>query len=367
MMKKSKWLLLLAVLCAAAYAGYYYGAHHPGEKADQGGAGDESSGDEAAKKAVAQVETAPVRKGEISEEIKAYGSVSAQEDKVRTVSLAFESRVMRVLVSSGEPVTKGAPIAEIEPSPETQLLLDEAKNDAAATAKELQQTRERFQSKLATNQELGTAEQAARSAEDKLRSLQQRGVEGRKTLAAESDGIVGEVKAQVGQIVPAGAPIMDVIGGNQIEVKLGVEPGDVANLAAGQPVKLWSVHDSDAPPAEGKIRLVTQRVNPDVRTVEVFVSLPDDSHFLLNEYVSALVTVKSAKDALLVPRAAVLPGDEGWTLFIVKDKHAVKKNVKKGLETDSEVEITDSDLHEGDPVVLSGNYELEDGMSVDIK
>src|SRR5258708_34367842 len=128
MKKKLKWLLWPAVLCAGAYGGYYYGVHHPAEKAGEGGGAEEPAGGEAENKGLAQVETAPVKKGAITDEIKAFGSVSAQEDKVQTVSLAFECRVVRVLVSSGEPVAKGAPIVEIEPSPETQLAFDEARN-----------------------------------------------------------------------------------------------------------------------------------------------------------------------------------------------------------------------------------------------
>jgi hypothetical protein len=41
--------------------------------------------------------------------------------------------------------------------------------------------------------------------------------------------------------------------------------------------------------------------------------------------------------------------------------------VKIGTENPKEIQVIADDLHEGDPVVTVGNYELEDGMAVEIK
>jgi hypothetical protein len=37
------------------------------------------------------------------------------------------------------------------------------------------------------------------------------------------------------------------------------------------------------------------------------------------------------------------------------------------VENPKEIQVIADDLHEGDPVVTVGNYELEDGMAVEIK
>ena len=362
-MKKLIWVAALAALFVAVLAGYWLGLHHAAEPA--AGESAKEDADNPLKKSIAQVEVAPVRLGNISEEITVYGSVTAQPDKVQTVSLPFECNVTRLLVSPGETVSKGTQLVEIEPSAETQLLYEEAKNAAAAAAQDLQQTQQRFDAKLAANQELGMSKQAAKTAENKLRNLEKRGIGKRKTLVSEADGLVGEIKAQAGQIVAAGSPLMDVVAANQIEARLGVEPDLVERLKVGQMVRLFSVNDAGAPVAEGRIRLITHRVNPEVRLVDVFVSLPADARLLLNEYVRAKITVASAANAVLVPRSALLPGEDSWSLFVVKDKHSVRKLVRKGMETNRETEIIGSDLKEGDPVVVVGNYELEDGMTVE--
>jgi len=77
---------------------------------------------------------------------------------------------------------------------------------------------------------------------------------------------------------------------------------------------------------------------------------------------------RTAKDTLVVPRSAVLPNESrGFEVFTVANNHAVKHTVKVGAENPNEMEVIADDLHPGDPVVTVGNYELEDGMAVEVK
>ena len=84
---------------------------------------------------------------------------------------------------------------------------------------------------------------------------------------------------------------------------------------------------------------------------------------MLGAYVRGEIIVAS-REALVVPRDAVLPDDGSHTLYTVQDHRAVKKAVKVGLQTDSQVEVIDPELHEGDQVVTVGNRELADQMEV---
>jgi multidrug efflux pump subunit AcrA (membrane-fusion protein) len=68
-----------------------------------------------------------------------------------------------------------------------------------------------------------------------------------------------------------------------------------------------------------------------------------------------------------VPRPAVLPNESrGYEVFTVANNRAVKHTVKVGLENPEEVQAMANTLHEGDSVITLGNYELEDGMAVEV-
>ena len=349
-------LLGLVLLAAAAVAGYWYG--HRGAAPEKA--------EEPEPKPTAQVTVVPIQRGMISRYVTLYGTVVAPASEVRAVSVPYESRITRMLAMPGEIVAAGTPLIELEASPATLIALEDARNAASAARRDLELVKGRFEQKLATSQELYAAENNSRSAQLKLKSLQQAGAGGPQQIKSESAGVVGKINVQLGQIVAAGTPLVEVAGQDKIEVKLAADPQDAALLKNGSPVRLRPVNSSDQEPIEGKVRLVGQRVDPATRRVDVMVSLPRDSHLMLESYVAGQIASQSA-EGLIVPRDAVLPEDEQFTLFSVKDGHAVKHAVKVGIENDEQVQIIAGDLKEGEPVVIVGNFELEDGMAVEVK
>jgi multidrug efflux pump subunit AcrA (membrane-fusion protein) len=54
-------------------------------------------------------------------------------------------------------------------------------------------------------------------------------------------------------------------------------------------------------------------------------------------------------------------------LFVVRNNRAVKVTVQTGSDTGSLVEILSGAVQAGDAVVTLGNYELADGMAVQVE
>ncbi len=303
----------------------------------------------------------------ISEKAIVYGSVVAQPGKTHSVSVAFETRVRHILVAPGQFVQENDPLTEIEPSPAAQLQMQQAKNASEAAQKELNQTQERFKLKLATNQDLSAAEKTARDAEAQLTSLQRAGAGADNRIRAGQAGVVAKVDVQDGQIVPAGGPLIEIVAENEIEVKLGVEAEDLPAVPPGASISIFPINDPTASQVEGSVRLVTRRIDPTTRLVDVYVSLPEGTKLLLDGYVRGEVQ-HTEKNALVAPRSAVLPNESrSYDIFAVLDGKAVKHTVKVGLQNSDEAQIIGDDLHENDSVVTVGNSELEDGMAVEIQ
>jgi membrane fusion protein, multidrug efflux system len=318
-----------------------------------------------AAKPIAEVEIVPVKRKPISEKLTAYGSVVAQPGKTHFVAISFESRVQHILVTPGQVVNQGDTLLEVQGSPASLLQLHQAESSAQEALKELDQARKRFDLKLATNQELNQAQKAASDADLQLQSLQSQGVAADNKIRSDITGIVAKVDVEDGQVAGAGIPLVELIATGDIEVKLGVEPEDVAKLQPGQRVGISLVNNPATSEIEGTVRLVTQRVNAADRLVDVFVSIPQGTILLLAAYVRGEIIVES-RETLVVPRDAVLPDDGSYTLYVVQDHRAMKRRVKIGLQTDALVEVIDPELRDGDQVVTVGNRELADEMQVKV-
>ncbi len=307
-----------------------------------------------------------LRKGVINEVLTVYGSVVPAPGALKTLSVPYESQVKRILVSKGQQVSEGEPLVEVEPSPDTYLQLRQARDNAQVARQSLDYMQRRFDLKLATNDQLLQAKQAFSQAQLTLQSMVDRGVDGRKELKSDIAGLVAQIFVQEGAIVPAGQRMMETVAQGRLEIRLGVEPEDISHVKVGGPVSLSDVNVPVAKATAGRIRTISQAVNPATRLVDVFVEFSSAGSFLMEEYILGRITIASGS-GLIAPRSAVLPEDNHYTLFTVNQQRAVKHEVKVGLENDKEVQVLGPNLKEGQDVVILGNYVLTDGMAVEIQ
>jgi membrane fusion protein (multidrug efflux system) len=358
MKRRSLGLLLCAAVALAA--GYWWFSHDDQPTPEESTAGS-TEGSSAGP--VATVTVVPIKEGNIATEIAAYGTIVPAAGAVYTVSVPFESQVRRILVTEADEVSKGDPLLEIEPSPDTKLQAEQARTDYESAKQGLDYMQQRFDLKLATNDQLLQAKQVLEQARSKLQSLRRRGVDGVRTLRADSAGLIAKVSVEEGAIVPAGNSLAEIVVQNRLEARLNVEPEDIDKVKLGQDVSLTRVNVPESKRVTGQIRKISHAANAATRLVDVFVNLPSSAEFLLGEYILGKIAVAS-KEGLIVPRSSVLPEEDHYVLFTVKDGRAEKHTVRVGLQDETAVEVIAKGLHAGDLVVTLGNYELRQGMAV---
>ena len=358
-MKSGRTVLVLLLMAAAAAAGWF--AHREYAPQNEAAApAAEAEGPEVPP--VARVRVVPLQVEAIDETLAALGTVEAAPGETQTLSVPFESRVSRVLVVSGQSVEADEALIEVEPSPDTVLGADQARQERDAAKGQLAVAQQRQEMKLSTRQEVLLAEQALEAAELRLASLEKRGIDGKRALHAAAAGIVSQIDVQPGQIVPAGGPLLETIGEDQIAVRLGIESTDAGRVQPGMSVKIQPVNDAEAAFA-GRVRRVSREVSPETRLISVIVTPAPGARLLLNQYVRGVVAV-ATRQGLVAPPAAVLPEGDASVLYTVQDGQAVRHEVKVGLQNAQQVELVGADLQAGQMAVVVGNSELEDGMAV---
>jgi membrane fusion protein, multidrug efflux system len=315
---------------------------------------------------IASVKAAPIKKETISSVITAYGDVVPAPGAVQVVSLPYETRVSRIMVSSGQKISQNEALLELQPSPDTLLKLDQARNTYEISRQNLDHMKQLFALKLATNAQILTARESFRQASLQLESLKKRGVDGKRVIRARVSGLISSIEVQEGAIAPAGNPLMKIIAQNRLEVRLGVEPGEACRLSSGRPVSLYSVNEPARKAVSGRIRKISQAVSRATRLVDVFVTLPGPGGFLLGEYVMGRIETATSY-GMVVPRSAVLPEGVGHVIYTVHNGHAVKHIVKVGIESENLVEVSGGGLKPGDVAVVLGNYELKNGMTIKVE
>jgi membrane fusion protein, multidrug efflux system len=323
-----------------------------------------SGEEESEAKPTARVTLVPLQVGPIAQPLEAYGVIESAPGADQLIPAPYDCLVRNVHVTVGTPVAAGDLLLEISASPDSQLLLETARSALLVADRTLSATQERFDLKLATNQELIVARQAEADGRARVGSLQARGLGGDGMIRAPSAGVVMRIDAARGSQFLMGAPLVTVATTQGREARLGVESGDRLLVARNQPATLTSTERSEPVSVDSQVRSVGAALDAATGSLEVRVPVPGTAALMLGEHVRAQIQIALHPTAQIVPRSAVLPDGDAQVLFTVKDHKAVRHEVRLGIANADRLEVLGAGLQAGDAVVVSGNYELTDGMAV---
>ena len=352
----------IALACAALMSA---GAH-------AAGAANASAGDDAADQPVVSVQTVRVLRAIIAQPVRAYGIVAASASNLTTVNLPYLARIVQMRVQAGQSVTRGTPLFVVQADPAAVLAANQAKSAVTLAQGELARTQSLYDKGLATQSQLATARKAAEDAQQALAAQNQTGVaSSSKVIAAPIDGVVLQISAAQGDQIQPGAAILQLTSGSgngkdaRANVMLGVEPSDVPAIHTGDTVTLHGLSTTLAKAAvDGRVVLVGASVDQQSQLVNVGASVPlGQSAFIPGTRVSADIATHSGTH-WVVPRAAVLKDDQGAYVFQITPQNKARRvAVVTQIENGDRYGV-DGPIDGAQGLVVSGNYELKDGMAV---
>jgi RND family efflux transporter MFP subunit len=320
------------------------------------GAEDDTKADDAS----VLVATQPAQRGEIAERLIAYGSAAPAVNASMTLSVPAEGRVMRIFVTPGEAVHAGQALLEFHLSAAASSTYAQAQSALKLAREEQLRTARLLAQQLATREQQAQADKAVNDAQAALAALEhETGGKPQQTLAAPFDGVVAAVPVAQGDRVAAGAALVALTRSNGLIVTVGIEPADVKKLRLQQSAQVEPL-TGGADKLAGKLVRIDRSLNPKTRLVDADIAVEGD--LLQGEAFRAGIETGRIK-GWLVPRDAVLDDDDGAYLFQIDGSKAVRVKVKR-IGSDDQTTVVDGPLDARREVVVVGNYQLEDGMTV---
>lgn len=188
-------------------------------------------------------------------------------------------------------------------------------------------------------------------------------------LIADSDGVVTELHAEVGQVLAQGMKAVVITGMDKLQVRVNMTELDVGKIQLGMKTKITG--DAFQKIYSGKVHLIAPiavipaPIANDDPVVEVLIDV--DGDFNSGEVKPGFnVSVEFNlvhKPELLLPLTAVKhEGEQAYGFKQVNGK-AVKVKLKTGKEDDEQVEILEG-LKANDMMIAKVTNELEDGKKV---
>jgi len=310
------------------------------------------------------VSTVPVTEQAVSETLTTFGVLDPDPDEVLSLSLPHAGLINRVWVRLGQRVKSGDKLLEVVTAPDARMQYLQARSAVDYARRDLQHQERLLADQLATRAQVDAARKNLRDAQATLDAFQQRGMDvAAETLRAPRDGIITRLDVSQGQRVQADSAAMLIAAEQRLIARLGVEPEDLGSVRAGAPVTVQSVFVPGVR-VESQVREIHAMIDPGTHLVEVLVPIPEQhvDQLVLGSRVQGRIQLSSDR-ALVVPRSAVLGRGAESHVFVVTHGKAKRVAVQTGAETADGIAVR-GELAAGDQVVVSGNYELSDGMAV---
>jgi len=177
-------------------------------------------------------------------------------------------------------------------------------------------------------------------------------------------GVVAKTFLDMGAQVTPMTPIAQVVSMGRVKAVVNVVEKDLGKVKRGQPaVVRVDAYEADFP---GTVREISPVVNPQTRTVEVEITIPNPGG-KLKPGMFARSEIRAGKhDGLVIPAVSVVRREGKAYAFVVASDDVQEREVSPGQDLGEKVEIT-AGLKEGEMVVTAGAYGLKDGDKVAIK
>lgn len=183
-----------------------------------------------------------------------------------------------------------------------------------------------------------------------------------RTITAPFDGTVGGQSVSLGGFVNPGNTLTTLVDNNHLRAEYALPVKNLNQIQLNQPVIIFDSAKKNKITAT--VSYVAPSIDTATQTISVHANLDNTAHiFKPGEFVTITQTIGTQQQTLLVPEQSILASINGYHVFVVKNNKAIKTLVKIGDHINGNVIIT-SGLSPADQVIIAGENQVKDGMSV---
>ncbi len=182
-------------------------------------------------------------------------------------------------------------------------------------------------------------------------------------LYADRSGVVNRVRAEPGQVVEAGEPIVTIISPNNLEVHIPVAEANIDQVQRKQAVKvkLWS---NGSEYYQATVREIAPVADPVTRTYLVKLQLNDVDDKVKMGMTATAILPTAQTQQLMIPTAAVIQQGSQAIVWQVNEQNHVHPSPISIAAYDENGVIVADGLQAGDKIVIAGAHVLTDNQQI---
>ena len=292
-----------------------------------------------------------------------------------TVMPQVEGYITKINVKSGDRVSKGAVLLEIDDASQAAAVaaLESTRaareSDAAYARDQAARMRKTLDIGAASQQDYDQAAAAQKSAEAQLKAIdgqirQQRNELSYYKVTAPLAGVIGDIPVRVGDRVTRSTALTTIDDNAGLEVYINVPVQQAPNLRVGLPVRI--LNDQGEVVATEKITFVAPSVDDATQTVLAKAALTTNKMWRPDQYVRARILWRT-EQGLTVPVVSVVRINGQYFTFVAEKSPqgtvARQRAVTLGQVVGNDYVLLGG-LKAGEQLIVGGVQKIGDGMPV---
>jgi membrane fusion protein (multidrug efflux system) len=324
----------------------------------------------------ATTDVARLQSRRLSVELTAPGSIQAVSQA--TVRSKLSAEIKRVAVREGDRVANGQVLAEFDTAQlraqlaERSATYESARAQLATTERTRQVNAQLVKQNFISQNAFDTADSAHQAqlatvaaARAQVEQTQLLLVDA--TVRAPISGTIAKRHVQPGEKVAFDAPLLAIVDLSQLEVQAQVPVSDVALLRKGMPAQVV-IEGLTGRQFAGRVERINPSTEPGTRTINVYVSLPNEDALLrAGMFARVMFETTADHEVVALPLSAVRSENGQYFVWVIADGKLARRNVAVGLRDERAqlVEIV-SGLSATDVVLATKFDNLKDGLAAKV-
>jgi multidrug efflux system membrane fusion protein len=289
----------------------------------------------------------------------------------------------RVAFTDGDEVTQGQVLFQLDARPyraaleQASAILARDRAQATNAAQEAQRYQSLAEKEYVTSQQYDQVRTTAAAAQATLAGSQAAVDQARlnlqyATIRAPISGRTGSLLLRQGNLVRANTaePLVVINRLRPILVRFSVPANNLPVIQAhlGKEMVVRAEPSGGGDPSEGTLSFVDNAVDTATGTILLKGRFPnDDGSLWPGGFVNVRLQLYVEPDALVIPAAAVVAGQQGSFVFVIQPDSSASTKAVTVSRTAGDLAIVSGDLQPGDRVVVDGQLRLRQGSKVQIK
>ena len=290
-----------------------------------------------------------------------FSSVVESEEQVEVYPLG-SGMVISVNVEEGDYVRNDDVLVQLDDE-ELRLLEEKAAINARKVKHDFERVEDMHAKELLSQEEHENAKYQLELAQIEWENAKL--ALDRTKIRAPIPGIIAQRDVKLGDRVGPNTQLFSIVNPESLVAKVFVPSKELGNVKTDQKV----VISSDFVPGkeyQGWVKRISPVVDPQSGTLKVTVGIKGDTNLLrVGIFVNVHIVIAVHKDAILIPKTALIyDGDQRYA-FVIQDTVATKTLLDIGFSDRDNVEIL-SGIEEGAQVIVVGQEGLKDKARIKI-